>query len=217
VPAEEELARLLPVLGPLRAATAAPLAVDTRKGAVARAALAAGADLVNDVEALADPALAETVAAAGCPVVLMHSRGDFATTMQHQARYGDVVAEVRAELAAAMARAESAGVAREQIVLDPGLGFAKRAEHNWALLRDLGPLESLGYPVLVGASRKTFLGRLLADSGGTVRPVDQREHANTALTVLLAQRGVWGLRVHDVRAARDALRVLERLDQGEQG
>jgi dihydropteroate synthase len=130
---------------------------------------------------------------------------------------GGVVQAVRDELAARVEAILAAGVQPRRIVLDPGLGFAKRAEHNWALLRDLGPLESLGYPVLVGASRKTFLGRLLADSGGTVRPVDQREHANTALTVLLAQRGVWGLRVHDVRAARDALRVLERLDQGEQG
>jgi dihydropteroate synthase len=99
-------------------------------------------------------------------------------------------------------------------VLDPGLGFAKRPEHNWRLLRDLGPVQALGFPLLVGASRKSFLGTLLA-SGGSPRPVGEREHANTALTVLLAQQQVWGLRVHDVLAAKDALRVLERLDQEE--
>jgi dihydropteroate synthase len=99
-------------------------------------------------------------------------------------------------------------------VLDPGLGFAKREEHNWQLLRDLGPLRELGFPLLVGASRKSFLGRLLG-SAGSPRSVDQREHANTALTVLLAQQGVWGLRVHDVRAAKDALRVLERMGDEE--
>ena len=106
----------------------------------------------------------------------------------------------------------AAGVERDRIVLDPGLGFAKRAEHNWQLLRDLGPVRALGFPLLVGASRKSFLGTLLA-SGGSPRPVGEREHANTALTVLLAQQGVWGLRVHDVLAAKDALRVLERLDR----
>jgi dihydropteroate synthase len=107
----------------------------------------------------------------------------------------------------------AAGVAPDRIVLDPGLGFAKRAEHNWQLLRDLDPIQELGYPLLVGASRKSFLGRLLTGPGGAARPVDEREHANTALTVHLAQRGVWGLRVHDVRAASDALRVVARLTE----
>jgi dihydropteroate synthase len=110
----------------------------------------------------------------------------------------------------------AAGIDHDRIILDPGLGFAKRSEHNWQLLRDLGPLQALGFPLLVGASRKSFLGRLLADARGTARPVGEREHANTALTVHLAQQGVWGLRVHDVRAARDALRVVERLT-GEDG
>jgi dihydropteroate synthase len=106
----------------------------------------------------------------------------------------------------------TAGIERDRIVLDPGLGFAKVPEHNWQLLRGLGPVQALGFPLLVGVSRKSFLGTLLA-SDGSPRPVGEREHANTALTVLLAQQGVWGLRVHDVRAAKDALRVLERLDQ----
>ena len=115
------------------------------------------------------------------------------------------------ELAARVDAVLAAGVPAERIVLDPGLGFAKRAEHNWELLRHLDALEALGYPLLVGASRKSFLGALLA-SEGSPRQVGEREHANTALTVLLAQQHVWGLRVHDVLAARDALRVLERLD-----
>jgi dihydropteroate synthase len=215
---EEELGRVVPVIAAL-AADGATVSVDTMRAEVAEAALAAGATIVNDVSGgLADPAILDVVAASDATYVAMHWRAH-AAHMRDFAVYdgpGGVVQAVRDELAARVEAILAAGVAAERIVLDPGLGFAKRAQHNWALLRDLGPLESLGYPVLVGASRKTFLGRLLADSGGTVRPVDQREHANTALTVLLAQRGVWGLRVHDVRAARDALRVLERLDQGEQ-
>ncbi|GAA1134941.1 dihydropteroate synthase [Nocardioides aquiterrae] len=215
---EEELGRVVPVIAAL-AADGATVSVDTMRAEVAEAALAAGATIVNDVSGgLADPRILDVTAASDATYVAMHWRAH-AAHMRDFAVYdgpGGVVQAVRDELAARVEAILAAGVPAERIVLDPGLGFAKRVEHNWALLRDLGPLESLGYPVLVGASRKTFLGRLLADSGGTVRPVDQREHANTALTVLLAQRGVWGLRVHDVRAARDALRVLERLDQGEQ-
>ena len=135
-------------------------------------------------------------------------RGPSGTT----AVYEDVVTDVRNDLKSRVAEMAVWGIDPERVVLDPGLGFAKRPDHNWQLLRDLEPLMALGHPVLVGASRKSFLGRLLADRTGTARPVDQREHANTALTVLLAQRGVWGLRVHDVRAARDALDVLQRLD-----
>ena len=109
----------------------------------------------------------------------------------------------------------AAGVAADRVVLDPGLGFAKGAAHNWSLLRHLDEIAALGYPLLVGASRKSFLGRLLASSDGVERPVDEREHATTALSVVLAQAGVWGLRVHDVRSCRDALRVLEALEDGD--
>jgi dihydropteroate synthase len=123
------------------------------------------------------------------------------------------VAAVCAELAERVEAMLAAGIAPDRIVLDPGLGFAKRAHHNWALLRDLGALQALGHPVLVGASRKSFLGTLLAGSDGTPRPVDQREHANSAVSVHCARQGVWGLRVHDVRATRDALAVLEELDR----
>lgn len=209
----EELGRVLPVIAAL-AADGATVSVDTMRAEVAAAALEAGATLVNDVSGgLADPRMLEVVAAAGAPYVAMHWRAH-ADHMRDFAVYdgpGGVVGEVRDELARRVDAMLGAGIAHDRIVLDPGLGFAKHGEHNWRLLRDLEPLQALGYPLLVGASRKSFLGRLLADAGGTPRPVLMREHANTALTVHLAQQGVWGLRVHDVRAARDALRVVERL------
>ena len=205
---------VVPVIAAL-AAGGATVSVDTMRAEVAEAALAAGATIVNDVSGgLADPQMLPTVAAAGATYVAMHWRAH-ADHMRDFAVYrgpGGVVAAVRDELAGRVEAMLAAGIERDRIVLDPGLGFAKRPEHNWQLLGDLGPLRALGFPLLVGASRKSFLGTLLAD-GGSLRPVPDREHANTALTVLLAQQGVWGLRVHDVRAAKDALRVLERLDQ----
>ena len=214
---EEELVRVVPVITKL-AGSGATVSVDTMRAEVAEAALAAGATIVNDVSGgLADPRMYDVVAAAGCTYVAMHWRAH-ADHMRDFAVYdgpGGVVAAVRDELAARVDAMLAAGIEPERIVLDPGLGFAKRPEHNWQLLRDLGPVRSLGYPLLVGASRKSFLGTLLA-SGGSPRPVGDREHANTALTVVLAQQGVWGLRVHDVLSAKDALRVLERLDQEEE-
>jgi len=206
---EEELGRVVPVVTAL-AEDGATVSVDTMRHEVAAAALAAGARIVNDVSGgLADPEMLDVVAATGATYVAMHWRAH-ADHMRDFAVYdgpGGVVAAVREELAGRAAAALAAGIAPDRLVLDPGLGFAKRPEHNWELLRDLGPLRELGHPLLVGASRKSFLGRLLA-SGGSPRPVGEREHANTALTVLLAQQGVWGLRVHDVRATVDALKVL---------
>jgi dihydropteroate synthase len=213
---EEELGRVVPVIAEL-AGTGATVSVDTMRSEVAEAAIAAGAAIVNDVSGgLADPRMYDVVAAAGCTYVAMHWRAH-ADHMRDFAVYdgpGGVVAAVRDELSARVDAMLAAGIEPARIVLDPGLGFAKRPEHNWQLLRDLGPVRSLGYPLLVGASRKSFIGTLLA-SGGSPRPVGDREHANTALTVVLAQQGVWGLRVHDVLSAKDALRVLERLDQEE--
>lgn len=210
----EELGRVVPVIAEL-AAGGATVSVDTMRAEVAEAAIAAGATIVNDVSGgLADPRMHAVVAAAGTTYVAMHWRAH-ADHMRDFAVYdgpGGVVAAVRDELAARVDVMLGAGIAADRIVLDPGLGFAKRAEHNWQLLGDLGPLRDLGFPLLVGASRKSFLGRLLGSDGHS-RDVTEREHANTALTVLLAQQGVWGLRVHDVRAAKDALRVLERLHQ----
>jgi dihydropteroate synthase len=211
---EEELDRVVPVITAL-AAEGAVVSVDTMRAPVAAAAVAAGATIVNDVSGgLADPEILDVVAAAGTTYVAMHWRAH-ADHMRDFAVYdgpGGVVVAVRDELAARLDAIAAAGVDLERVVLDPGLGFAKGARHNWELLRHLDALEELGRPLLVGASRKTFLGRLLAGPDGSPRPVDEREHASTALVLLLAQRGVWGVRVHDVRAARDALRVLEQLE-----
>jgi dihydropteroate synthase len=212
---EEELARVVPVISAL-AAEGAVVSVDTMRAEVAGAALAAGATLVNDVSGgLADPAILAVVADAGAPYVAMHWRAH-SDHMRDFAVYdgpGGVVEAVRAELAARVDAMLAAGIAADRIVLDPGLGFAKRAPHNWELLAGLDRIADLGHPVLVGASRKSFLGTLLAGPDGAPRPVDQREAANTAVTVHLARAGVWGIRVHDVRASHDALRVVARLEE----
>jgi dihydropteroate synthase len=212
---EEELARFVPVISAL-AAEGAVVSVDTMRAEVAGAALATGATLVNDVSGgLADPAILAVVADAGAPYVAMHWRAH-SDHMRDFAVYdgpGGVVEAVRAELAARVDAMLAAGIAADRIVLDPGLGFAKRAPHNWELLAGLDRIADLGHPVLVGASRKSFLGSLLAGPDGVPRPVDQREAANTAVTVHLARAGVWGIRVHDVRASHDALRVVARLEE----
>jgi dihydropteroate synthase len=174
---------------------------------VAEAALEAGAVLVNDVSGgLADPAMARVVACAGVPWVLMHWRGH-SSAMQDLAAYEDVVADVRAELSARVDAALAAGVPADRVVLDPGLGFAKRPEHNWRLSAHLPALLELGFPVLVGASRKSYLGSLLG-SDAAPRPVFEREYATAATSLLAVQAGAWGVRVHDVRATVDALKVL---------
>jgi dihydropteroate synthase len=210
---DEELGRVIPVIREL-AQAGAVVSVDTMRADVADAAVTAGASIVNDVSGgLADPRMLSAVAASGAAYIAMHWRAH-SDHMQDFAVYdgpGGVVAAVRDELSARLEAAVSAGMARDRIVLDPGLGFAKNAEHNWSLLGHLDALQALGQPLLVGSSRKRFLGELLAGADGTDRPVDQREHANTALTVLLARTGVWGVRVHDVRASTDALAVLDRL------
>jgi dihydropteroate synthase len=201
VPAAEELQRLLPVLTPLRRATAAPLSVDTRKGEVARQALAAGADLINDVSALGDPALGATVAAAGCPLVLMHSRGEMGT-MQRGIAFRDLLGEVRGELELAIRRAVAAGVAAEQLIVDPGLGFGKTAEQNLTLLRRLPLLAAIGRPLLVGASRKSFLAAFSdrdGEGGGEpVAGVHPRLAASLAALAWAAAGGAAIVRVHDV-------------------
>ena len=208
IDAATESARVLPVVREL-AAAGVPVSIDTTRASVAAEALAAGATLVNDVSGgLADPAMGKVVADAGCPWVLMHWRGH-SRDMRRLAVYTDVVAEVRAELAQRVEDALGAGVAHDQIILDPGLGFAKTAEHNWKLSANLDAILSLGYPVLFAASRKSYLGALLADRDGTPRPVHEREAATLATTVLAVEAGVWGIRVHDVRASVDAIKVWE--------
>jgi dihydropteroate synthase len=206
VDAGEELARVLPVITALVAA-GVPVSVDTTRARVAAAALDAGALLVNDVSGgLADPDMAKVVADAGVPWILMHWRGR-SDVMDGMAHYDDVVVDVRAELLARVDAAVAAGVAADALVLDPGLGFAKTAAHNWLLLRHLDVLVSTGLPVLVGASRKRFLGTLLAGRDGRPRPADGRELATLAVTALAAAAGVWGVRVHEVGPSLDAAAV----------
>ena len=203
---DEEARRVLPVIRQL-AAAGVPLSIDTTRAAVAEAALAAGASVVNDVSGgLADPDMARVVADAGCRWILMHWRGP-SRTMAQLATYGDVVKEVSVELCQRIDVALAVGVAADRLILDPGLGFAKTAEHNWQLLGRLPDIVALGFPVLVGASRKSFLGGLLAGPGGAARPLEGRSAATIATTVIAAAAGAWGVRVHEVRDNADALRV----------
>ena len=210
VPEAAESERVVPVIAEL-ARAGIVCSVDTTRSGVAAAALRAGARIVNDVSGgLADPEMADVVAAAGVPWILMHWRGH-SVDMDALASYDDVVTDVRAELFDRVESAVSAGIAESAIVLDPGLGFAKTAEHNWALLRALPQMTGAlgpgwGFPVLIGASRKRFLGSLLGGPDGP-RPPDGREAATTAISALGAAAGVWGVRVHEASASLDAVRV----------
>jgi dihydropteroate synthase len=213
VAAEVERDRVVPVIRALTSA-GVPVSVDTYRAAVAAAALEAGATVVNDVSGgLGDPQMADVVRAAGCPWILMHWRGHSAT-MQQLAQYDDVVADVCAELRTRVEAAVSRGVDADRLAVDPGLGFAKTAAHNWALLARLDELRGLGLPILLGASRKSFLGALLAGPDGTPRPVDERENATTALTAYCALHGVWGVRVHEVPANVDAALAMAAIHRG---
>ncbi|MEU9047028.1 MULTISPECIES: dihydropteroate synthase [unclassified Kitasatospora] len=208
VPEEEELRRVIPVVREL-ADAGVMVSVDTMRASVAERAVEAGAAIVNDVSGgLADPAMARVVAETGAPFVVMHWRGQSAD-MNRLAVYGDVVRDVVAELAGRVDALLAAGVKEDQLILDPGLGFAKTAEHNWALLGRLDALTALGRPVLVAASRKRFLGTLLADPAtGELRPARERDDATAAVSVLSAQAGAWAVRVHDVSGTADAVRVV---------
>ncbi|PZS40615.1 MAG: dihydropteroate synthase [Pseudonocardiales bacterium] len=206
VDASTEIARVVPVLRELTASDVV-CSVDTTRAAVAEAALEAGAIMVNDVSGgLADPAMAPAMARCRVPWVLMHWRGH-SERMDELATYSDVVVEVRAELLARVNAAVAAGVDPSALVLDPGLGFAKTAAHNWALLGHLEVLTELGFPVLVGASRKRFLGTLLAAGTGIPRRCDGADTATAAVSALAAATGAWGVRVHDAGASRDAVTV----------
>jgi dihydropteroate synthase len=205
----EERRRVVPVIRALREAAAGFLSVDTTKASVAEAALDAGADLVNDVSGFSfDPELPRLVAQRGVPVVLMHLRGTFAT-MHRAPRYEDVAAEVAVELSRAVARAERAGVARGQIVLDPGIGFAKDASHSLELLRRLPELQSLDRPLLVGPSRKSFIGKAL---GGA--PADRRLMGTAAAVAVAVMGGAHIVRVHDVAEMADVVRVCDAIREG---
>ncbi len=210
VSAEQELRRVLPVLEGIAAAELdVQVSIDTSKASVARAAIAAGAHIVNDVSALrADPAMVEVIAGSGVDCCLMHMLGE-PRTMQREPRYQDVVDDVKAFLEQRLSFAVAAGVKEERVMLDPGIGFGKTTAHNLELLARLGELVALGRPVVVGTSRKSFLGRLAADAAGEAEPVDvMRRLAGTIATNVLAlERGASVFRVHDVAAVRDALAV----------
>jgi dihydropteroate synthase len=209
VDARVESARVLPVIKEL-AGQGLTVSIDTMHADVARAALENGAQIVNDVSGgRADADMAHVVADAKVPWVLMHWRSVSAENPHKVPSYRDVVAEVRAELLAAVETAVHAGVDPANLIIDPGLGFAKTGEHNWALLRALPDFVGTGIPVLVGASRKRFLGTLLADAAGEPRQPDGRETATAVISALAATHGAWGVRVHDVRASVDALKVVE--------
>ena len=205
----DELARVIPVIQQLSKVAGVPLSIDTYKPEVMRAAIAAGADIVNDVRALQEPQALEIVAASNAGVCLMHMQG-LPATMQIDPRYDDVLAEVKTFLSERMSAAIAAGISPERIVLDPGFGFGKRTVHNLALLQQLESVAGLGRPLLVGLSRKSVLGQII---GGDIYV---RLHASLAATVISAMKGARIVRVHDVKATADALKVvtavLERLD-----
>ena len=205
-PEAEELRRVLPVVREL-AASGAVVSIDTMRSAVAMAALDAGAAMVNDVSGgLADEQMLPVVAAAGVPYVAMHWRRHSAE-MQSYTHYDDVVTDIVGRLSERADAAERAGIEAGRMAIDPGLGFAKTAAHNWTVLAHLDALHALGLPVLLGASRKSFLGALLADDAGE-RSVRERDDATVACSALAAAQGVWCLRVHEVRGTADAVRVV---------
>jgi dihydropteroate synthase len=210
VPATDELRRVLPVIeGIGGSGVGVQISIDTSKSSVARAALDAGATIVNDVTALrGDPLMAETVAESGCECVLMHMLGE-PRTMQADPQYRDVVDDVRAFLSERMTYAVRAGVREERIMLDPGIGFGKTTVHNLALLRRLDELSALGRPLVIGTSRKSFLGRIQAEAIGRSEPIDTAERlpGTIATNVLAYERGASVFRVHDVAPVRAALAV----------
>jgi dihydropteroate synthase len=207
ISAEEELARVVPVVRALAAATPVPLSVDTTKAAVARAALEAGAHIINDVTALqGDAKLAEVIRSCGAGVILMHMQGTPAT-MQVNPTYSDIVAEVVAFLEARLQAAGQLGIAGPQVVLDPGIGFGKTTEHNLRLLANLDRLADLGRPVCLGVSRKGFLGKVLG------RPLEQRLAGSLAAACYaLARHSAHIVRVHDVAQTRDAVALIQAID-----
>jgi dihydropteroate synthase len=210
----EELRRVEPVIRTL-VQEGVTVSVDTMRAEVAEVAVRAGAALVNDVSGgLADPAMPRVVAAAGVPYVVMHWRGH-SQDMEARAVYADVVTEVSEELRKRVDSVLAEGVAERQIILDPGLGFAKRPDHNWSLLAAIDRLNELGHPVIVGASRKRFLGRLLTEPDGAPRPFSGCDNATLAVTALAAHAGAWCVRVHHVRPNADAVRVAAAWRAGE--
>lgn len=206
---EEEQRRVVPVIQALVKAGAL-VSIDTTHASTAAAALEAGAAIINDVSGLSmEPEMAELVAASKVRYILTHRRGD-ARTMNSLAEYKDVAGEVVAELAGVRDKLYAAGVSQDQIIVDPGLGFAKNDAQNWELLQNLHQLESLGHRILVGASRKRFLGTLLTVAGKSAAP-EERDAATAAISAISAFRGAWAVRVHDVGPSLDAVKVASRM------
>ena len=206
-----ELERVIPVIRALDS-LGIYVSIDTMRSQVAQAAVAAGAQMVNDVSGgLSDPEMLSTVAQLGVPIVLMHWRGH-SKTMQENVHYVDALTEVSIELKERAVAAVAAGIPRGDIILDPGIGFGKKAEHNWQLLHNLDELLAIGYPLLVGVSRKQFLGALLADPSGVPRDVSHRDTASAVLAAHILQRGAWGVRVHEVQATTDAYTALSAIN-----
>lgn len=205
VDAEEEKRRVLPVLEALRRETNLPISVDTRKAAVAKAAIAAGADIINDVTALRDdPDLVKVVKDSGAGVILMHSRGT-PKTMQQNPFYNDTIREIKEELVLFVSRAEEQGIKREKIILDPGIGFGKRLQDNLLILKHLEDFSSLGYPLLLGVSRKSFLGAL------TGAEVEDRLSGTLAANCFALLKGIDILRVHDVKETAQAVKIFKAI------
>ena len=208
---QEELDRVIPVISELTKA-AIPVSIDTMRAEVAKQAVAAGACLINDVSGgKADPEMFKFLTSNDLPYIMMHWRGH-STEMMYLTNYDDVVADVCDELQLQVNTAVSAGVAISRIVLDPGIGFAKTTAQNWPLLAQLDVLQDMNLPLLIGASRKKFLGELLAKDGQP-RHTDEREAATTAITTLMAAQSVWAVRVHDVKSSSDAVKVVSRIKQ----
>lgn len=206
---QAELDRVLPVISAL-ADSGVAISIDTMRAEVAQAAVAAGACMVNDVSGgKSDPEMLGYVASLNTPYILMHWRGP-SNIMNTLTDYQDVVADVTNEISKQVEVAVAAGIARERIAIDPGIGFAKTVDQNWPILKHLYVLEELGLPILMGASRKKFLGELLANDG-VPRNSDERESATTAISTLMAARGLWAVRVHDVKSSSDAIAVVDRI------
>ena len=206
---KEELDRVLPVISAL-ANSGVAISVDTMRAEVASAAIDAGACMINDVSGgKSDPEMLSYVATLNVPYILMHWRGP-SNIMNTLTDYNDVVADVTREVSNQVDVAVAAGIARERIAIDPGIGFAKTVDQNWPILKHLEVLEGLGLPILMGASRKKFLGELLAKDG-VARDSDERESATTAISTLMAARGLWAVRVHEVKASSDAIAVVDRI------
>ena len=206
---KEELDRVLPVISAL-ANSGVAISIDTMRAEVARAAIDAGACVINDVSGgKSDPEMLSYVSTLTVPYILMHWRGP-SNIMNTLTDYNDVVADVTREVSNQVDVAVAAGIARERIAIDPGIGFAKTVDQNWPILKHLDVLEGLGLPILMGASRKKFLGELLAKDG-VARDSDERESATTAISTLMAARGLWAVRVHDVKPTRDAIAVVDRI------